>query len=81
MTTDFRFFTAALITHATSNCYRMWPGVLENMELLKTDTWDITPPDMTNYAKIITTEVLGTNGTKIQKQELVVTDCAKESEL
>ena len=57
---------------------------MENMELLKTTIWDITRPEKTQYATIMTDEVQGTKGVKgakIQKQEWVVTDCAKESEL
>ena len=77
MTTDFRLYTSALIAHAASKGYKRWPGVLENMELLKVDTLDITQPDKKQFATIMTTEVSDSNNTKILKQEWVVTDCEK----
>ena len=74
MTTDFRLFNAVLVAHTASKGYKRWPGVLENMELLKTNTRNITRLDKKLYVTIMTTEVSGSNNTKIQKQEWVVTD-------
>lgn len=81
MTTDYRLFTTLLISYAASKGYKRWPGVLENMELLMTNIWDITQPDKTQYATIMTTEVSVTNCAKVQKKEWVVMNCAKEFDL
>ena len=81
MTTDFRLFNGTLIVHAVSKGYKRWPGVLNNLKYFKANTWNITRPDKKLYATIMTTEVSGSNNTKIQKQEWVVTDCEKELEL
>ena len=45
MTTDFMLFMTDLILYSVSKGYKSWPGVLENMELLKDDIWKTTQPD------------------------------------
>ena len=81
MTTYNNFFTTTLVSYSASKGYKRWPGVLENMELLKRDVREITQPDKTQYAATMTTVVKGTNCTAISKQEWIVTDCTKETKL
>ena len=81
MTTDYRLFTTALISHAASKGYKRWPGVLENMELLKSTIWDITRPNKKQHPEILTTEIKGAGSHVISKQEWIVMDCVLEAEL
>ena len=69
MTTDYRLFMTTLISHFVSKGYKRWPGVLENMEVLKDNVRKTTRPDKNKYAQILEIDVTGTDKNIIIKKQ------------
>ena len=81
MTTDYRIFTKTLVAYAASKNFEYWPGVVKNMEDIDNNEYKAERPDKKLYASKCITKIKSDNSAEILKQEWIVTDCEKESEL
>ena len=75
---DYSLFVAGLGLYASSKGYKMWSDVIKNYKLPEDSYQEVTRPEKTRLAQILTTQMLGANDQVINEKERITNDCTLE---